>query len=147
MELECAEQHPINTNSTQTKQQSVSSATASLDQLFVALVKANPHLRPRVGNPDELSSNRFNQTLAYLKHRVTDPEGGVYESEDGAVVTALNEEAVISAVLANRKGINISVSYEAFAPKMLGALRQKIIFARHALENNASVPWLSLIHI
>ena len=120
------------------------SPMACLDKLFVEIVKANPNLRPRVGNPDELSSNRFNQTLAYLKHRVTDPEDGVFESENGAVVTALNEEAVISAVLANRKGINVAISYEAFAPKMLGALRQKIIFSRNALEKKGSVPWLSI---
>jgi phosphoketolase len=120
-----------------------SSPMASLDHTFVEIVKANPNLRPRVGNPDELSSNRFNKTLTLLKHRVTEPEVGVCESESGAVITALNEEAVISAVLANRKGLNIAISYEAFAPKMLGALRQKIIFARHALEKNGSVPWLS----
>jgi len=127
-----------------TNNDELTSPMASLDQVFVEIVKENPNLRPRVGNPDELSSNRFNQTLAHLKHRVTDPEDGVYESEDGAVITALNEEAVISAVLANRKGLNIAISYEAFAPKMLGALRQKIIFARHAVEKNGTVPWLSI---
>ena len=49
----------------------------------------------------------------------------------GAVITALNEEAVVSAALANKGGMNLVVSYEAFAMKMIGALRQEIIFARH----------------
>jgi len=137
-------EHTAEIEQTETFENTLKSPMASLDKLFVNIVKANPNLRPRVGNPDELSSNRFNQTLAYLKHRVTEPENGVLEAENGAVVTALNEEAVISAVLANRKGLNIAISYEAFAPKMLGALRQKIIFARHALEKKGSVPWLSV---
>ena len=131
-------------SSTHFEEQTFESPMASLDELFVAIVSENKHLRARVGNPDELSSNRFNKTLAYLKHRVTEPENGVYESEDGKVITALNEEAIISAVLANRKGINIAISYEAFAPKMLGALRQKIIFARHVFEERGCVPWLSI---
>jgi phosphoketolase len=121
-----------------------SSPMACLDEAFVGIVQANPDLRPRVGNPDELSSNRFNLTLALLKHRVTEPEAGVSESVHGAVITALNEEAVISAVLANRRGINVAISYEAFAPKMLGALRQKIIFTRHYKEKGNRVPWLSI---
>ena len=121
-----------------------SSPTACLDECFVEIVKANPFLRPRVCNPDELSSNRFKFTLDYLKHRVTETEQGVAEAINGAVITALNEEAVISAVLANRKGINIAVSYEAFAPKMLGALRQKIIFSRHRKELYDAAYWLSI---
>ncbi|MEZ7186156.1 hypothetical protein QVM19_32125, partial [Pseudomonas aeruginosa] len=43
---------------------------AALDGAFAALVQANPQLRPRVGNPDELRSNRMGQTLDLLKHRV-----------------------------------------------------------------------------
>jgi len=122
----------------------MTSPMASLDLLFVAMIKANPLLRPRVGNPDELRSNRFNKTLDFLKHRVTDPEVGVAEAVDGAVITALNEEAVISAILANRKGLNLAISYEAFAPKMLGALRKKIILARHKKQQAQLVPWLSI---
>ena len=56
------------------------------------------------------------------------------EAVDGAIITALNEEAVIGAALGNKGGINLAVSYEAFAVKMLGALRQEIIFARHQKE-------------
>lgn len=59
---------------------------------------------------------------------------GVAESEVGAVITALNEEAVICAALGNKGGLNLAVTYEAFAVKMLGALRQDIIFARHQHE-------------
>lgn len=31
----------------------------AVDAMFVAIVRANPHLRPRVGNPDEMRSNRL----------------------------------------------------------------------------------------
>lgn len=103
----------------------------ALDAQFVAIVEANPHLRVRVGNPDELRSNKLDRTLDLLRHRVQAPEPGVAESRTGAVITALNEEAVVCAALANKGGLNLVVTYEAFAPKMLGALRQEIIFARH----------------
>ena len=120
------------------------SPMAALDGYFVDLIEVNPQLRVRVGNPDELSSNRMNQTLDHLKHRVTDPEDGVAEAVDGAVITALNEEAVVSACLANQAGLNMVVSYEAFSTKMLGALRQSIIFSRHQKEANDPASWLGI---
>ena len=55
---------------------------------------------------------------------MTSPEIATVEAIDGAVITALNEEAVVSACLANQAGINIVVAYEAFAIKMLRALHQ-----------------------
>jgi phosphoketolase len=103
----------------------------ALDAQFVAIIEANPHLRVRVGNPDELRSNKLDRTLDRLHHRVQAPEAEVAESRTGSVITALNEEAVVCAALANKGGLNLVVTYEAFAPKMLGALRQEIIFARH----------------
>jgi phosphoketolase len=109
-----------------------------------ALFAANPTLRARVGNPDELSSNRMAKVLARLKHRVTDPEPGNHEAVNGAVITALNEEAVVCSTLANKGGINLIVSYEAFAVKMLGALRQEIIFSRHQREAGKAPGWLSV---
>jgi phosphoketolase len=117
---------------------------AGLDAAFVALVRANPQLRPRVGNPDELRSNRCNATLDLLKHRVTAPEAGIAEGVQGAVITALNEEAVTCAVLGNKQGLNLLVSYEAFAAKMLGSLRQEIIFSRHCRENGRAPGWRSV---
>lgn len=114
-----------------------------LDQAFTALVAANPALRVRVGNPDELRSNRMGRTLDLLKHRVTTPEQGIAESTSGAVVTALNEEAVVSAALGNKGGLSLVVSYEAFAAKMLGALRQEILFARHLADAGRPPGWLS----
>ncbi len=116
----------------------------AIDSYFVALLKANPQLRPRVGNPDELASNRMGQTLALLKHRVNSPEAGVAEAIDGAIITALNEEAVIGAALGNKGGINLAVTYEAFAVKMLGALRQDIIFARHQKEFARAPGWIGI---
>src|SRR5690606_17997873 len=61
----------------------------AVDETFAALVEANPHLRPRVGNPDEMRSNRLIKTLESLHFRVTDPEPGIPESVHGAVITAL----------------------------------------------------------
>lgn len=116
----------------------------AIDDAFVALVEANPQLRVRVGNPDELQSNRMLRTLALLKHRVDRPEPGGLEAVDGAVITALNEEAVIGAALGNKAGLNIAVSYEAFAVKMLGALRQDILFARHQREAGTPPGWLGV---
>lgn len=120
------------------------SPMAHFDAWFCAMVMDNPQHRVRVGNPDEIRSNRMNRTLDQLHHRVTSPEPGVAESLNGAVITGLNEEAVVSAVLANKQGINLAVSYEAFAVKMLGAMRQEVIFARHALEAGREVNWLSV---
>ena len=117
---------------------------AGIDTYFSQIVRENPELRPRVGNPDELRSNRMGSTLDYLKHRVTAPEQGVAEDLHGAVITALNEEAIVCAALANKRGLNIAVSYEAFAVKMLGALRQEIIFSRHQKETGSPAGWLSV---
>lgn len=120
------------------------SPAQGLDDYFVDLAEVNSKLRIRVGNPDELNSNRFGKTLELLKHRVTQPELGIAESITGKVITALNEEAVISACLANRQGLNLVVSYEAFAVKMLGAIRQALIFSRHQKENSEPAGWLSV---
>ncbi len=122
----------------------LASPMEGLDAYFVAVVEANPALRPRVGNPDELRSNRLNLTLDRLKHRVTAPEPGVAESIDGAVITVLNEEAVVSAALGNKGGINLVVTYEAFAVKMLGAIRQELIFARHQKEAGQDPGWIGV---
>lgn len=116
----------------------------AIDDAFVDLVQANPELRVRVGNPDELQSNRMVRTLERLKHRVDRPEVGGLEAVDGSVITALNEEAVIGAALGNKGGLNIAVSYEAFAVKMLGALRQEILFARHQREAGQAPGWLGI---
>jgi phosphoketolase len=120
------------------------SPMAAVDQGFLAVVQANPNLRPRVGNPDEMKSNRMLKTLDALKFRVTAPEPGVPEDIHGAVVTALNEEAVAAAALGNKGGINIAVTYEAFGVKMLGAVRQEIIWANHVRETGGEVGWLSV---
>jgi len=123
---------------------STSSAMSALDSWFVALTQANPTLRFRVGNPDELASNRMGYTLALLRHRVNVPEAGVPEDVHGAVITALNEEAVAAAALGNKGGLNLIVSYEAFAMKMLGLMRQEIIFARHQRDIGRDPGWISV---
>lgn len=118
-----------------------SSPMSALDRFFVELVAANPLLRPRVGNPDELASNRLGGVLKALKHRVCEPENDL-EAVDGKIITALNEEAVVSACLANQGGLNLVASYEAFCVKMLGALRQSLIFARQQKEIGRPAGWL-----
>ena len=123
---------------------SSASPMAAVDQGFLTLVQANPHLRPRVGNPDEMRSNRMLRTLDALKFRVTDPEPSVPEAIHGAVITALNEEAVASAALANKGGINIIVTYEAFGAKMHGVVRQEVIFANHQRAAGCEPRWLSV---
>ncbi|MCR5872797.1 xylulose 5-phosphate 3-epimerase [Phenylobacterium sp. J426] len=120
------------------------SAMAAMDAWFVDFVHANPNHRFRVGNPDELSSNQMGRTLELLKHRVNRPEPGSPEAVTGAVITALNEEAVIGAALGNKGGLNLAVSYEAFAVKMLGALRQDIIFARQQVEAGGPPQWIGM---
>ena len=116
----------------------------AVDLTFLSIVQANPGLRPRAGNPDEFRSNRMLRTLEVLKFRVTEVEPGAPEAIDGAVITSLNEEAVCSAALANKGGINIVVTYEAFADKMHGALRQEVIWANHGNERGVPQGWLSV---
>lgn len=121
---------------------SMGSAMRALDDWFVAFAQANPQLRIRIGNPDELASNKMGDTLELLKHRVNEPEPGVPEDLHGVVITALNEEAVAAAALGNKGGLNLIVSYEAFAMKMLGLMRQEIIFARRQRESGHPPNWL-----
>ena len=120
------------------------SSMAAMDQWFVAFADANPDHRFRIGNPDELKSNQMGATLERLKHRVNRPEAGAPESVHGAVITALNEEAAIGAALGNKGGLSLAVSYEAFAVKMLGALRQDIIFARQQMEAGRPPKWIGV---
>jgi len=116
----------------------------AIDLGFVAVAEANSHLRPRIGNPDEIRSNRMNETLESFKFRAEKPEGGNMEAVDGAVVTVLNEEAVAGAVFGNKGGINILVTYEAFGAKIFGEARQEVIFAQHLKESGQGPHWLSV---
>ena len=121
-----------------------SSPMAAVDEMFLRTIDANPDLRPRVGNPDEMRSNRLSKTLERLKFRVTDPELGMPEAIDGAVVTALNEEAVASAALGNGGGINLVATYEAFGIKMFGVMRQQLTWSDQAGRIGRPPGWLSL---
>lgn len=116
----------------------------AIDSGYLQTVNANPHLRPRVGNPDEMSSNRMDDTLSALKFRVVQAEPGAPESSLGKVITALNEEAISAAAFGNKGGINIVVTYEAFGSKMFGQARQEVIFSRHQKELGKPAKWLSV---
>jgi phosphoketolase len=120
------------------------SPMTAIDEGFLAAVRANPRLRPRVGNPDEMRSNRLQGTLDALRFRVTAPEPGIPEAVDGKVVTALNEEAVAAAALGNKGGINMIATYEAFGAKMHGIVRQEIVFADHLNAAGRPPRWLSV---
>ena len=73
-----------------------------------------------------------------------EPEAGIPEEVGGAVITALNEEAVASAALANKGGISLVHSYEAFGAKMHGVVRQEITFTDQRNEAGQEVGWLSV---
>ncbi len=135
---------PVPANRADRSSWTTASPMAAVDAGFLAAVQANPHLRPRVGNPDEMKSNRMLRTLDALKFRVTAPEPGVPEDVLGAVITALNEEAVACAALANKGGINIIVTYEAFGTKMHGAVRQEIVWVNHKNAAGQPAGWLSV---
>src|SRR5262245_1153807 len=122
----------------------LASPMTAVDEGFLAVARANPHLRPRVGNPDEMRSNRMQRTLDVLKFRVTDPEEGLPEAVEGIVITALNEEAVASAALANKGGLNLIVTYEAFGAKMHGVVRQEITFTDELNAGGRPPGWLSV---
>jgi phosphoketolase len=116
----------------------------AIDLGFLLTVKSNKHLRPRVGNPDEMLSNKMNDTLEELQFRVVEAEGGQNESTLGNVITALNEEAVAAAAFGNKGGINIIVTYEAFGSKMFGEARQEVIFSKHQKDYGRPAKWLSV---
>jgi phosphoketolase len=135
---------PVPKNRLDRSKWSRTSPMYAVDAMFLTMVQANPHLRPRVGNPDEMRSNRMIQTLENLKFRVTDPEPGIPEDVHGAVITALNEEAVASAALGNKGGINLVHTYEAFGTKMHGVIRQEVIFADECNKVGRRLGWLSI---
>ena len=116
----------------------------AIDQAFLAIVRANPRVRPRVGNPDEMRSNRLDRTLEALKFRATDPEPDLPEDVHGAIVTALNEEAIACAALGNKGGINLVHTYEAFGARMQGILRQEVLFAERLRDAGRPPGWLSV---
>lgn len=136
--------HAVPHDRTEISQRVYSCPMAAIDKEFVNIVSANPHLRPRVGNPDEIRSNRMTETLDLLKFRSETPEGDNSESISGSVITVLNEEAVSGAAFGNKGGINIIVTYEAFGAKMFGAARQEIIFSQHLIESGQPPQWLSV---
>lgn len=116
----------------------------AIDAVFKETALLNPHLRPRIGNPDEMLSNRMDDTLKYADFRVADAEKNSEESLTGNVITALNEEAVAAAAFGNKGGINLIVTYEAFGEKMHGIARQEVIFSRHQKEAGKKPGWLSV---
>lgn len=121
-----------------------SSPMEAIDLGFINIVEANPNLRPRVGNPDEMRSNKMSETLESLKFRAESPEGGNTEAISGKVITVLNEEAIAGAAFGNKGGINIIVTYEAFGTKLFGEARQEVIFSQHLKESGQGPHWLSV---
>ncbi len=138
---------PFRKNASPQKDPQASDAVSPMEAIdtgFLAIVKANPHLRARIGNPDEMLSNRMNDTLEALEFRVVDAEEGLEESTLGKVISALNEEAVAGAAFGNKGGINMIVTYEAFGAKMFGGARQEVIFSKHQKDIGKPAKWLSV---
>src|SRR5690606_23474084 len=79
--------------------------------------------------------------LKELKYRVSQTENAL-AAVAGKIITAMNEEAVVSACLANQGGLKLVASYEAFCVKMLGAVRQTVIYARQQKEVGRPAGWL-----
>ena len=90
-----------------------------------------------VGKARPLPGDDRNDIAAYFHPGDPEPTGA-------ELITALNEEAVAAAALGNKGGLNLIVSYEAFAVKMLGLMRQEIIFARRQKELGHAPGWLSV---
>lgn len=126
------------------KKGKIHSPMDAIDDVFRHTAMLNPHLRPRIGNPDEMLSNRMDDTLRYADFRASQPEAQSEESRIGNVITALNEEAVAAAAFGNKGGINLIVTYEAFGEKMHGIARQEVIFSRHQKEAGKPPGWLSV---
>ncbi len=135
---------PVPQNRLDLKSTSSGSPMQAIDKGFLKIVSANPQLRARVGNPDEMRSNKMEETLEALKFRAESPEGGNTESISGKVITVLNEEAIAGATFGNKGGINIIVTYEAFGAKIFGEARQEVIFSQHFKESNQGPHWLSV---
>ncbi|HWP34034.1 MAG TPA: hypothetical protein VNM66_00410 [Thermodesulfobacteriota bacterium] len=89
-----------------------------------------------------MRSNRTLRTLAAPGFCVTAPEPGVPEAALGAVVTALDEAAVVCAAIGNTGVINVVGTHEALAVKMLGALRQEIVRTEHLEAAGREPGWL-----
>lgn len=120
------------------------SPTDAVDRWFNAFVGVNSTLRPRIASPQVLPSHRMRRTFDHLKRRVNFPRLGAPEAVDGAVIAELGEEAALAVALGNRGGLNLIVSDEACAVKMLGGLRREIISARRQAEASAPAGWISI---
>ena len=118
------------------------SAMDAIDAFFVRFATANPKLRFKIGNQYPPSSNHMHRTLALLKLRAGSPDADVLEAVDGAVNTDLNVETMIGAALRNKNGLNLAACEESSAVKMLGALREEIISARHQRELGQEPDWI-----
>lgn len=87
--------------------------------------------------------------VSYLARHVSmslDAVERMLNSESGLLgVSGLSQDMrTLQAALANKGGINLIHTYEAFGTKMHGAIRQEIIFARHCAEAGRPPGWLSV---
>lgn len=116
----------------------------ALDAWYVDCVAANPGLRARVGSLGDLRLNQMGRTLERLRYRANLPDEAQAKAVDGGVIAACRAETVSAAALGNKGGINLIVSDEAQATKMLGALRREIIVARFQREAGAPQGWIAV---
>ncbi|MCK7547647.1 xylulose 5-phosphate 3-epimerase [Marinobacter koreensis] len=115
----------------------------AVDHFFTALAKNNPQLRVRIGDSGNLSEHRLPGVLDEFRKRVSQPRNP-HEDVYGGIVSVRNDEAVASACLGNKAGLNLVVGDEAFCVKILGILRQELTFARQQKEAGRPPRWLGL---
>ncbi|MBI43121.1 xylulose 5-phosphate 3-epimerase [Marinobacter lutaoensis] len=116
---------------------------AAVDHFFTALTAANPGLRPRVANLEDVAGRRLPQMVAALQYRAPDPDPP-RESPTGRIITTGHAEAALAACLANQAGLNLVLSYEAAGPRMFGLLHQALRFTRQRREAGRPARWLGL---
>ncbi len=101
----------------------------AIDAYFVQLSAANPQLK--IANPSELGRNSVERAAAFLK-LLAGPFGP--EVAKHAAIEAPSQAVEAAAMPGGVDGLIQPLCQEAFAVKMLGALRREIIFSRDQKE-------------
>ncbi|MGM0632858.1 MAG: hypothetical protein ACQETO_06745 [Pseudomonadota bacterium] len=121
----------------------VASPLIWIDEWFCRLAESNPDYRVRVGDVTGSRRCRLNRTEDVLYRRMVPGQGSVAGSLTGSVVAGLDEEAVLSAVFANRQGLGLGICRESASLRAFSVMRQEVECARQWAESGREIPWLS----
>lgn len=116
----------------------------ALDAWFVECLAANPDLRAHVGSLGDLGGNQLGRTLERLCYRANLTDETRAESIDGGIIAARHAGAVSAGAFGNKGGINLIVSNEDLATKLLVGLRHEIQSARHQREAGTGPVWFAV---